>query len=82
MKRLLEFFGSWRPVFSADPMTGLPTVSVSIESSQSEMTLKTIFDYLRTNNRQIYIAIDEFQQITNSSFAFAHLKKLEEVRRS
>lgn len=64
MKRLLEFFGSWRPVFSADPMTGLPTVSVSIESSQSEMTLKTIFDYLRTNNRQIYIAIDEFQQIT------------------
>lgn len=64
LKRLLEFFGSWRPVFSADPMTGLPTVSVSIEPSQSAMSLKTIFDYLRTSGRQIYIAIDEFQQIT------------------
>ena len=64
MKHLLEFFGSWRPVFSADPMTGQPTVTVSIEPSQSSMTLKTIFDYLRTSNRQIYIAIDEFQQIT------------------
>ena len=29
LKRLLEFFGSWRPVFSADPLTGMPTVSVA-----------------------------------------------------
>ena len=65
MKRLLTFFGSWRPVFSTDPMTGLPTVSVSIEPKQSEMTLKTIFDYLVQSRREIYIAIDEFQQITN-----------------
>ena len=65
MKRLLTFFGSWRPVFSTDPMTGLPTVSVSIEPKQSEMTLKTIFDYLVQSRREVYIAIDEFQQITN-----------------
>lgn len=64
MKRLLTFFGSWRPVFSTDPMTGQPTVSVSIEPKQSEMTLKTIFDYLVQSRREIYIAIDEFQQIT------------------
>ena len=44
IKHLLEFFGSWRPVFGVDPMTGTPTVSVSIEASQSSMTLKTIFD--------------------------------------
>lgn len=64
IKHLLEFFGSWRPVFGVDPMTGTPTVSVSIEASQSSMTLKTIFDYLSQSKRQVYVAIDEFQQIT------------------
>ena len=64
MKRLLEFFTAWRPVFSTDPVTGAPTVSVSIEPMQSPMTLKTIFDYLNQSKRQVYIAIDEFQQIT------------------
>ena len=63
LRRLLQFFGSWRPVFSADPITGMPTVSVSVEASQTEMTLKTIFDYLKQNRHHIYIAIDEFQQI-------------------
>ena len=65
MKRLLEFFGSWRPVFSTDPLTGMPTVSVSIEPTLTEMTLKSIFGYLTQSKHQVYIAIDEFQQITN-----------------
>jgi len=63
-KRLLEFFGSWRPVFSADPLTGVPTVSVSIEPSQSAISLKSIFDFLHQSRNSIYIAIDEFQQIS------------------
>lgn len=65
MKQLLEFFGSWRPVFSTDPMTGQPTVSVSIQPTMTEVTLKTVFDYLKQSKREVYIAIDEFQQITN-----------------
>lgn len=65
LKRLLTFFGSWRPVFSTDLLTGQPTVSISIEPKQSEMTMKTIFDYLVQSRREIYVAIDEFQQITN-----------------
>lgn len=65
MKRLLEFFGSWRPVFSTDPMTGQPTVSVSIQPMQTEVTLKTVFDFLKQSKREVYIAIDEFQQITH-----------------
>lgn len=64
LKRLLEFFGSWRPVFSADPLTGMPTVSISIEPSQSAITLKGIFDFLNQSRHKVYIAIDEFQQIT------------------
>ena len=63
-KRLLEFFGSLRPVFSADPLTNMPTVSVSIDPLQSTMTLKSIFDYLKQSQDKVYIAIDEFQQIT------------------
>ena len=64
LKRLLEFFGSWRPVFSIDPLTSMPTVSVNIEPSQSVMTLKGIFDFLEQSRQKVYIAIDEFQQIT------------------
>lgn len=64
IKRLLEYFGSWRPVFGIDPYTGTPTISISIEPGQSTVTLKSIFDYLNLNKHQIYIAIDEFQQIT------------------
>ena len=64
IKRLLEFFGSWRPVFGQDPYTGTPTVSISIEPSQSAVTLKSIFDYLTLSKHEVYIAIDEFQQIT------------------
>lgn len=65
IKRLLEFFGSWRPVFSTDPLTGMPTVSVSIEPTLTETTLKSIFGYLTQSKHQVYVAIDEFQQITN-----------------
>jgi AAA+ ATPase superfamily predicted ATPase len=31
----------------------------------TEVTLKTVFDYLKQSKREVYIAIDEFQQITN-----------------
>ena len=65
LKRIMEFFGSWRPVFGTDPMTGMPTVSVSIEPTESDLSLGTIFDYLKQSPHQIYIAIDEFQQKTN-----------------
>ena len=64
MKNLLEFFGFWRPVFGQDPYTGTPTISISIEPSQSTVSLKSIFDYLSLSKREVYIAIDEFQQIT------------------
>lgn len=65
MNHLSAFFGSLRPVFSVDPLTGMPAVSVSIEPSKTETTLKSVFDYLSRSTKQIYIAIDEFQQITN-----------------
>ncbi len=62
-KKALEFFSAWKPVFGLDPLTGSPTLSINIEPRQSEMTLKGIFDYLKTLNHHVFIAIDEFQQV-------------------
>ena len=63
-KKALEFFSAWKPVFSLDPLTGSPTLSINIEPKQSELTLKGVFDYLASMDKDVFIAIDEFQQIT------------------
>ena len=62
-KKALEFFSAWKPVFSMDPLTGSPTLSINIEPKQSEMTLKGLFDYLKSLSNEVFIAIDEFQQV-------------------
>lgn len=61
--KVLDVFKAWRPVFSLDPLTGAPTVSVSVEPTKTEFTLKSIFDHLESLNKKVYIAIDEFQQV-------------------
>lgn len=65
MEKVLKFFSMWRPTITSDPITGMPTVSVSIERTQTEYTLKSIFEYLERSEREVYVAIDEFQTITN-----------------
>ena len=62
-QKILSFFGSLRPVFSIDTLTGAPNVSITIEPAQEEITLRNVFDYLNISGKEIYIAIDEFQQI-------------------
>ena len=63
--KVLGFFSLWRPTISLDPVTGNPTVSVSFERSKSEYTIQSIFDYLKKTGREVYVAIDEFQTITD-----------------
>lgn len=65
LNKTFDLFRAWRPVLSYDSLTGLPTVSVSIEPSREEYTLKSIFDHIEKLKKNIYIAIDEFQQIAN-----------------
>ena len=62
--KAMDAFKGWRPMLTADPVTGAPQVSVSIEPVQTTNTLKGIFDYIEQLDKQVYIAIDEFQQIT------------------
>ena len=65
MAKAFDTFKAWRPVLSYDSLTGSPTVSVSIEPSREEHTLKSIFDHIEKLKRDVYVAIDEFQQIAN-----------------
>ena len=62
-KKALDYFSAWKPVVSMDPLTGFPSLSINIEPKQSEITLKGIFDYLTSLNKEVFIAIDEFQQV-------------------
>lgn len=64
-EKVLGFFSHWRPSISFDPLTGMPTVSVNIERANTEYTLKSIFDYLEKSGKEVYVAIDEFQTITD-----------------
>lgn len=65
MAALTEFFKSSRLVFSSDPLNGTPQVTLDFQPTQAQTTLKEIFDYLGQSGKECYIAIDEFQQITD-----------------
>lgn len=62
--KVLDFFKGLRPTITPDLLTGMPTVSVSVVPVQAEYTLKSIFTHLENLNKRVYLAIDEFQQIT------------------
>lgn len=40
-------------------------MSFSLQANEAEAGLKEIFEYMETSGRRCYIAIDEFQQITD-----------------
>jgi AAA+ ATPase superfamily predicted ATPase len=65
IKRITNAFKSFRPLFSFDAKTGMPTVSLDIKSEQAQNSLHEIFTYLKKSNKHLYIAIDEFQQIVD-----------------
>ena len=62
-KKMLEMLGSLRPVLGVDALTGMPNVTLNVDPTQSEMTIRSIFTYLNKIQREVFIAIDEFQQI-------------------
>lgn len=64
MNRISQFIKSCRPVFTIDELTGAPKVTIDVSPSNEANTLKEIFDYLQSSDKRCYIAIDEFQQVT------------------
>lgn len=63
MANLTAFFKSCRPVFSMDPYSGTPTVSLDIQPQAYDASLKEILDYMDRSGHECFVAIDEFQQI-------------------
>lgn len=64
LSRITQFIRSCRPVFTFDEKTRVPKVTLDIAPKEEENTLKEVFDYLASSEKRCYIAIDEFQQIT------------------
>ena len=62
-EKTIAFFSALRPVLSMDPLTGEPSVSITVEPTQEDITIRSIFKYLNESGKEVYIAIDEFQQI-------------------
>ena len=65
MQKAATLLGSLRPVFSTDPYTGMPKMMITVDPARSQLTIQQIFELLAQSRREIYIAIDEFQQIAN-----------------
>ena len=63
IEKTISFFSALRPVLSMDPLTGEPSVSITGEPSKEDITIQSIFNYLNDSEQEVYIAIDEFQQI-------------------
>lgn len=63
LMKIQSFFKSCTPVFTFDPITNMPSVSLDIKPDKTELGLQEIFGFLKTMNLRCYIAIDEFQQI-------------------
>jgi len=66
--RLMQTFGKIvkgiRPSITIDDMTGKPTLEFNLQPGSSyETTIREIFSYLKSQNKRIIIAFDEFQQV-------------------
>lgn len=60
---ITHFFGALRPVFTTDPVTGMPQCTIDIQPQREEWTLQQIFAYLEKSSIPCYVAFDEFQTI-------------------
>jgi predicted transcriptional regulator len=66
IKTFTSIVKSIRPSITVDSMTGEPTIDISLQDpSRKETTIEEIFTYLESQNKNIIIAFDEFQQINN-----------------
>ena len=62
MSNVARFFKSCRPTVVPQE-DGMPKFSFEIMPTTAGATLKEAFEYLKSKNRRVVIAIDEFQQI-------------------
>lgn len=63
LKKLMRVFGSLRPTLKFDAVTGSPALSLELSQAESPATLEKVFSYLQQSKKEVFIAIDEFQQV-------------------
>ena len=63
LKAAVQFVANCRPSLTINKITGDPTFSFSLDAVDSESTLRSVFEYLKSRKESIVIAIDEFQQV-------------------
>ena len=63
LKTMSTFFKSLRPVFSVDPQTGEPELSIDIQPDLAEQSLAEIFSYMEHSGKKCFLAFDEFQRV-------------------
>ncbi len=83
---VLKFFSAFRPTITFDEFTGTPVISFnSQKQEQSKESIVAILNYLEKQDKRIFIAIDEFQQITKyknegfEAFLRSHIQHLNNV---
>lgn len=64
LRKATQLFQGLRPTLSFDELTGEPSLSVTIAPQTEPETIDQIFRYIDQSGRRCYIALDEFQQIT------------------
>lgn len=67
LEKALKIIAHLRPVFSIDPLTNQPTISLSQDLQLQPDSLEEIFDLIKKLNaeKSIVVVIDEFQDIQN-----------------
>ena len=66
IEKMVKILSHLRPKISYDPATGKPAIELDISNySEAEYTLDGLFTYLDNQNKQVVLAIDEFQQIVH-----------------
>ena len=66
-RKLNTLITALRPTMTPDPLTGMPTFSFTVEPENARNTLEQVFQYMRDSERQCFLAIDEFQQVSRYS---------------
>ncbi|MDR0830492.1 MAG: ATP-binding protein [Prevotellaceae bacterium] len=64
LRNISQIFKSLRVALKFDAISGEPTFAFDLKPEEAEIGLQEIFTYLKESGKRIYIAIDEFQQIT------------------
>ncbi len=65
LQRAIQLFAKLRPSMSFDPITGTPSVGISVERAESMQTLEDVLDKLYEGHKRdpLVIVFDEFQDV-------------------